>query len=929
MSRKIPMISRSLSRKAVAVALAIVLSACGNNTPATYVASARTYLAKNDYPAAIIELKNALKADPNQAEARFLLAKALTDGGNPRDAETEARKAIELNFPPDEAFPLLLRTLMLQGEFRKLVTEQYGRKSMQPAARAEIDTLRSLAYLALGDRGAARAALESALAAVKDYAPAKLVQVRLAVAQNDFPAALELVDAILAASPSEVEALILRSDVQIALGRRDEGIKTLQRATEIAPGSEAVRWALILALVPADRIAEAEAQLTEVKKLAPEHPRTWYSEALLAYSRGNMPAARLAVERAKFYVPDYVPALYLSGLIEMRLGAYAAAEGALRAVVAKLPADEAARRALATTFVRRGKSLQALETLAPLLRNSPNDPALLRAVAETHFASGNPGKAAEYFAKASKLDSGNVAGRIRLAQARLAVGEASQAIRDLQALAAAEPDLPEPDLALISAHLQRRDFDQALAAVGALEKKQPSSAVTYNIQGVVYMSRGDAKSARTAFEKAMSIEPDYAAAAFNLARLDLIDRNYAGARARYEKILSKDPQSEPALLALAELLVMTKAAPGEVRATIERAIAANPLSVSPRLAFIMYNARLRDWPAAVAAAQKAQTALPDNPQVLEALGAMQSASGQANQGIESFKRAVQMQPGSAAPLIRLAELQTKAKDFGGAIESLRTAVDLQPDLPGIWIALSAVYADAGLAESGLDHARRLQKQRPDRAVGFALEGELMALQKRWEEGAAAYRAALVRQPAPFLVGRVHSLLESAGKVADAGAVAQQWIKDHPADVAVRGYLAEQSMKRKDFRTATGYLVKALENEPDNVVLLNNLGWTLNELGDPRAAEYAARAYAQAPTNASAADTYGWVLVQRGDAMRGVDLLRQGVDLDPEDADKRMRLVRALMKVGNKDAARKELEMLAKMDSALAVRAEAHQLLKSL
>jgi len=85
------MTNRSLNRKAIAVALAMVLSACGSSTPASYVASARTYLAKNDYPAAIIELKNALKADPNQADARLLLAKALIDGGNPRDAETEAR----------------------------------------------------------------------------------------------------------------------------------------------------------------------------------------------------------------------------------------------------------------------------------------------------------------------------------------------------------------------------------------------------------------------------------------------------------------------------------------------------------------------------------------------------------------------------------------------------------------------------------------------------------------------------------------------------------------------------------------------------------------------------------------------------------------------------------------------------------------------
>jgi putative PEP-CTERM system TPR-repeat lipoprotein len=321
--------------------------------------------------------------------------------------------------------------------------------------------------------------------------------------------------------------------------------------------------------------------------------------------------------------------------------------------------------------------------------------------------------------------------------------------------------------------------------------------------------------------------------------------------------------------------------------------------------------------------------LPDSPQITEALGAVQAAAGDTNQAIESFKRAVQMQAGSAAPLVRLAELQAKTKDYDGSIASLRAAIELQPDLPAVWLALATVYADADRIESGLDNARQLQKQRTDRAVGFALEGELYARQKKWSESAAAYRAALARQPVPFLVVRLQSALRSGGRAGDANAVMQQWVKDHPADVTVRALLAEQSMDRKDYRAAATHLLTALENEPDNVVLLNNLAWVLNELSDPKAIDYAARAYARMPTSASAADTYGWVLVQQGDMARGVELLRQGVGLAPNDAAKRLRLARALLKAGNKDAAKKELEILSKAEGSPAERAEAEQLLKNL
>ena len=118
-------------------------------------------------------------------------------------------------------------------------------------------------------------------------------------------------------------------------------------------------------------------------------------------------------------------------------------------------------------------------------------------------------------------------------------------------------------------------------------------------------------------------------------------------------------------------------------------------------------------------------------------------------------------------------------------------------------------------------------------------------------------------------------------------------------------------------------------EPNNILLVNNLGWVLGELGDPKALEYAAHAYAMAPNNPLTADTYGWLLVQRGDAVRGVQLLRQAVDLAPGDADKRMRLARGLLKAGQNGDAKKELQSLASPSSPAPVRAEAEQLLKTL
>ena len=110
----------SLSRNAravVALVLVAGIAACNRNDPSSFVVSAKSYMAKSDYKAAVIQLKNAIEKAPNDGEARFLLAKTLLDTGDSVGSETEVRKAIDLKYSPDETYPLLARALVAQGKY--------------------------------------------------------------------------------------------------------------------------------------------------------------------------------------------------------------------------------------------------------------------------------------------------------------------------------------------------------------------------------------------------------------------------------------------------------------------------------------------------------------------------------------------------------------------------------------------------------------------------------------------------------------------------------------------------------------------------------------------------------------------------------------------------------------------------------------------
>ncbi len=902
------------------------LSGCAKNDAPALVASAKDYLAKADYNAAAIQLKSALQTTPEHAEARFLLAKSLLETGDAAAAEAEVRKALELNYPADEAYPLLARSLLGQGKYDKVVAEVGNRSFDSAQARADAGTSVALAYLALGDAKNARTSIDAAYTGLAIDTRGLMAKAQIAAVANDLPEASKLIDAALVLSPKNTEALLAKAQVEVAMGQRDQAIATLESAVDGDAKAFNARGVLVSLLVTSGHSEKAVAQVDAMKKLAPKHFATLYSDALVSFARGDAMHARDVLQQVLAINPDHIPSLYLSGLVNNQLGSHAVAEEALRKVVARAPNNDSASRALALTYLRMGRASQAIETLEPVLQRSPSDPLLLRTAGEAYIAGGDLPKAAQFFARASAIDKSDVSSKVRLAQVRYATGDTARALNDLESIAATDSKEYQADLALITAHLRQRQFDRALADVAALEKKQPTNPLTYNIKGVVYTTKRDFANARASFEKALQIQPNYFAAARNLGLLDVQQNKADDARKRYEEILAKDPKNEQVLLALAELLALTGRPPDEVKAAIDRAIAAAPAAVAPRMALISHYSKVRDTKGALAAAQSAQVAFPEDVQVIGALGVTQLAAAEKNQALDTFGRLVKLQPQNSSAMTYLAEAQVAVKDYNGAIATLRKLTTVHPDQPQAWIGIAKVYLLSGHPEDAITEARKVQKEHPDRALGFAIEGEILGAQKKWSEAAAAYREGLARQPLPILVIARYNALANAGKASEAAEVASKWIKEHPTDAALHMFLADQSQLRKDYQTAVPHYKAALENEPDNPRILNNLAYALTEMGDPKAAEIAERAYVQAPFNPNVIDTFGWALVQTTDVKRGTELLRAASSMAPANNEVRLHLAKALLKSGDKASARRELEILVKLDQASPIRADAEKLL---
>jgi putative PEP-CTERM system TPR-repeat lipoprotein len=627
--------------------------------------------------------------------------------------------------------------------------------------------------------------------------------------------------------------------------------------------------------------------------------------------------------------PDYLPGLLLSGAIDFELKSYAQAEASLLKVLQRAPNAAFARRVLAATYLRERQPAKALDVLKPLLEGTVNDPALLALAGETYLQNGDANEAARYFEMAAKLDPKSTPTRTALALTHLAKGESERAFRELEDTAAGDTGI-RADLALIAASMRKRDFDRALVAIDVLEKKQPDNPLAQNLRGGVMLAKKDVPAARKSFEKALTIDKGYVPAAANLARLDVAEKKPDDAKKRFEAVLEKDPKNVQALLALAELKARAGGSADEVAGLINKAIAANPKELAPRMALVALHLRNNDTRKAIAAAQDGLTALPDDPQLVHALGRAQQAAGDTDAALTTFGKLAQLQPGSPIPLLRTAEVQAQAKNNDGAMQSLRKALIIKPDLVEAQVALMRLEIAGGKPKEALTMAKEIQKQRPTNAVGFMLEGDVHASQKAWKEAIAAYRAGLKQAPdSTDIAVKLHAVQTASGAGAEADRFAAQWAKDHPKDVGFRRYQAESAMVRKDYAASMTHYKDALAIEPNNALVLNNMAWVAAQLKDPKALEYAEQANKLVPDNPAIMDTLGNILVDKGETARGLELMKKAVDGAPNAAGIRLNYARALVTAGQKDQAKKELETLQKLGDKFGGQAEVTRLMQGL
>lgn len=920
-----PPSTRSL---AIALAAALALAACGQKSDADLVKAARAHLEKNDPKAAVIELKSALQKNPNSGEGRWLLGKVLLEGGDPVAARVELQKAADLRYDIVKVVPPLARAMLDQGENKKVI-ETYAKFLLPDAnAQADLRTTVATAYARDGQREAAEQTVTQALGDAPRLTQALILKARLTADRRDFAAADAIVDDVLSREGTSSEAWMLRGDIQL-YGKNDRkaALAAYRKAAETAKRPVGA-YANIIELLLAERdVAAATTEVAALKKLAPNNPQTVYFEGVLAYMNKDFKTARDLAARLVQAAPTNPLALQLAGAAEFQLRSLPQAETYLVKALSHAPGLSLARQLLAQVQQRTGQPTKAIETLAPLLQRPDVSAEVLAIAAEAHLANGDAKKSEELFAKALKAKPDDARIRTARAMGQMRRGDSDSAMNELESVAGKDSGVIA-DMALISAHLRRNELDKALAAIGALEKKQPDKPVAANLHGRVMVLKKDQAAARKSFERALQIDKEYYPAMASLAALDLVEKKPQDARKRFEEFIKEQPRHVTALLGLANLLNRTGGSKQEIVDVLTRAVKAEPTQATARLRLIEHHLTHRELKEALAAAQDGVAALPNHGEMLLALGRVHLSSGDHQQAVTTLTKLIALKDESPAAHLALGEAYLMRKDADAAEKSFRKALAIRADLLPAQRALIAVALDGKRHTDAVAIAREVQKQRPTEGIGHALEGDIEAHRRNVDAAVAAYQAAIKKTKSSETAIRLHSLLRNSGRGPDAERFAAAWEKDNPKDAAFLFHRADTALSQRDHAAAEKMYRAVLNLQPANALALNNTAWLMVQQGKPGALEYIERAMTLLPNQAALLDTLALALAAEKRLPQALEAQKKAVALAPEDHNLRLNLAKLLVQSGDKSQARIELQTLEKLGNRFPEHQTVTELLKS-
>ncbi|MBU2863950.1 tetratricopeptide repeat protein [Reinekea forsetii] len=845
------------------LAFTLVLSACNSDQSAEkadgFIKRSVAYQKQGQYRATLIEIRNAMQAEPENLEHIQRYAEVLIKIGSVLEAEALLSEVANKN----HALNLLLADALLkQGKFvsASKVLNELGN---QADTQLQLDYLNAMVDYLSGEQDAAFKDLRALVKNPNAPKAAMYEFINVLIQNQQFAEAQQWVDFSLAKNSNDAQALYYKAKLAYEDNLLENAESYLTEALIQLPETDVllqeriqVLELLSTTLTALGRSTEAFVYQKIIREANPEAfaAKQQYKDALAAASQGDLAAAKNAFEDILTQFPNNQQAALLLGLIHLEEGDIATGESLLSENLDAETAPVSIIRATALAQSEQGKSKEALDVLERALLVRPDDSTLLALYGIISINSGEARQGLAAVSKALQLEPSRTRLHLLLAQYYVEQDQYDLALGHLRQSFAKAPDDWSTTGYYLATLLESKQQGEAVRVRDSLYNQFPKDQASLWLVAMTDYKMGNLNKAVARLKELVKIAPANENALNALGGMHQQAEQYDLAAYYWLKALQVNPGNPNYLQALVQNASRQKSY-GELAKWLSDQAEQNKdiaLPLHSVLVELYVNGKNMDQANAVASLYKNT----DHPYAKEMHANL--LRGQA---------------------LAAAEQQ----DWPSALKHIDDALKIIPSSTQLTLLATQFEFSAGDGEAALNRINALLDINSRNYSAVAVKSQLI---EKLEGKAKAFEyidSVWQEQPNGALLNAYLYFLQSELPT-EVEKELQRLVSVEPNNDKAHVLIANNYLEKGQHVEAIASYEQALANNPQSVTALNNLAWLLKEDKVERALGYANKAAQLAPNSPNVLDTLAWILHLKGDKKQALETINKAIKIDPNNTE---------------------------------------------
>ena len=867
----------------VLVCCSVLLNVGGcseSETVLTHINKAKAYSNENKVDESIIELKNAIKKAPDNAEARFLLGQLYLQQGSGLDAEKELEKAQEYNYSPAKVIPLLARAYMLIDADDDIIALDEAAQSLPDEVKSQYLAYKTVA--AIRTTNIALAAETVALANSFDSASlySMMATAYLNLAEKNVDKANTQVLRVLAIEPKNPDALMLQGQIATVMNDHARAASSFLQFANVQPKSSVVIMFLADALLKDKKFEEAEKYADMILSKYPSQPFAHYVKAATLFESKAYEGAKNHAETALLSNFNKPYLQLIAGVSSYFLGNFEQSHYHLKSIVEYLTPEHPARKIFAVSQLQLGLVDEIGDTLSGFTSASKEDDKFLSSLSYQlaelgayQDAKALANQISSNEADATPLDAEQ---NVREGMLKLVLNDPS-GIQNLKDALAQSPDMLTAELALAYAAIQTGDFDQALAISEKWKATYPDNPGSYNVLAGIALKKGDLTSAKEALLKSLDIEPNNLFALTELTFIAQQEKNDEEAK-RLSDIAIKAFPTNVKTLSQHYMIFKDDAAFEKIKTLYED----KKTDVAYGMLYaevLFYTDKVKEADRVLSSYESSITSPKKLWQLKLFVEKKQGNESNYQRVLEDW---IKTNPYHVEPVLLLVDKLLNQKKADQALAQInKSLVGQHKDNQMLKMVKMQLLLDERLLDEAKAFYAKLQTEGISKQLSQGFQGRIYLLERNYADAVPLLKAYYKNFPSSKNIALLAGAQQGNKKPNEAIESLEVFLADNgnENDNRVRAQLANLYLQVQPDKAISHY-EKMLSNLPNNILVLNNLAWLNMEKGSyDTAKKYAEKAYENAPNNPQVVDTYAMALFHSKSIELALTLGKKAYELD--------------------------------------------------